>query len=109
MRALRKTARPDSDLDIGVLPAPGKRIPDKLALMHEVSAGIGRDIDIVDLRSAGLDLIREVLQHGQLLFVTRPADTLVWEAECMTDYAAFNPRRADILDLYLKQPLRART
>jgi uncharacterized protein len=98
---------PDSDLDLAVLLPPGCRIPDKLALVASVSRHIGRDADIVDLREASLDLVHELLRDGRPLILRRELDVLAWEAERMTDYAEFNPRRSDILALYLHGPLRA--
>lgn len=103
----RGDERPDSDLDLAVLLAPGAKLPDKLALISKVSRQVGRDVDIVNLREAGLDLVHELLQHGEPLLVRRASDVLVWEAERMTDYAEFNPRRSEILALYLHEPLRA--
>ena len=103
----RGDERPDSDLDLAVLLAPGAKLPDKLALISEVSQQVGRDVDLVNLREAGLDLVHELLQNGEPLLVRRESDVLVWEAERMTDYAEFNPRRSDILAQYLHESLRA--
>lgn len=105
----RKDEWPDSDIDLAVLLPPGERISDRLALMAEVSKQVHRDVDIVNLREAGLDLVREVLRDGQPLQVRCPDDTLGWEAERMTDYADFNPRRADLVAMYMREPLRTQT
>lgn len=98
---------PDSDLDLAVLLPPGRQIPDKLELMGRISRQAHRDIDLVNLRDAGLDLTRELLRDGRPLAMQREAQTLAWEAERMTDYAEFNPRRAQIIDSYMREPLRA--
>ena len=60
----------------------------------------------MDLRHVGLDLLMDILRDGIALHVGNEAGTLAWEAERMTDYADFEPRRAGILDRYLRQPLR---
>jgi hypothetical protein len=91
---------------LAVLLAPQAAIADKLALMAEVSRRIGREVDIVSLREADLDLVYEVLKDGQPLLVRRKAESLGWEAERMTDYAQFNSRRSDIVELYLRGSLR---
>jgi predicted nucleotidyltransferase len=96
---------PASDLDLAVLLPPGQTIPDRLALTAEVARQVGRDVDIVDLRQANLDLVHELLRDGRQLRVTRADDVLGWEAERMSDYADFNPRRAEILAAYLDEPL----
>lgn len=105
----RGDAWAQSDLDLAVLLAPRARIPDRLGLVAEISREVGREVDLVDLREAGLDLIHEVLRDGRQLLVRRRADVLEWEAERMSDYEDFNPRRSDIVDLYLRGPLRRRT
>lgn len=102
----RGEERPDSDLDLAVLLAPATALPDKLSLMAEVSRTVGREVDIVNLRKAGLDLIHELLQHGRQLLVRRENDVLAWEAERMSEYANFNPRRQEIISQYLHEPLR---
>ena len=102
----RGDERPDSDLDVAVLLPPKAQIPDKLGLMAELSRAVGREVDIVNLRDASLDLVRDVLRDGRQLLVRRPSDVLVWEAERMTDYMLFNPRRAEIVSMYMREPLR---
>ena len=98
---------PESDLDLGVLLPPGRGLGNQLKLLAKVSGAARRDVDVVDLRSAGLDLIHEVLRDGLPLAIRRKADALAWESEQMTDYSDFQPRRADLVDLYMRQPLRA--
>lgn len=98
---------PDSDLDLAVLLPPGRQIPDKLELMGRISRQVHRDVDLVSLRDAGLDLTRELLRDGRPLAMRRDMHTLAWEAERMTDYAEFNPRRAQIINSYMREPLRA--
>lgn len=103
---VRGDERPGSDLDLAVLLPPGQRIADPLDLMAKVSRRVRREVDLVSLREAGLDLVWELLREGRLLYSSEPERTLAWEAERMTDYADFQPRRAALLDLYLREPLR---
>lgn len=105
----RGDERPGSDLDLAVLLPPGKPLADTLGLTAKVSRQVHREVDLVDLREAGLDLIRELLREGRLLFARDATQTLAWEAERMTDYAEFNPRRGPLLAMYLRDPLRAPT
>lgn len=97
---------PTSDVDLAILLPPGTRIPDKLGLMARIATVAGRDVDIVDLRQANLDLVHALLKEGRQLLVRNETETLAWEAERMTDYAFFNPRRADIVEQYVREPLR---
>ena len=101
----RAESGPQSDLDLAVLLPPGTHLVDKLALMAALSRQVHREVDVVNLREAGLDLIREVLRDGHKLFDRDKDHTLAWEAERMTDYSEFNPRRAELLDMYLREPL----
>lgn len=105
----RGDAWAQSDLDLAVLLPPLAHIPDRLGLMAEISREVGREVDLVDLRETSLDLIHEVLRDGRHLLIRRKADVLEWEAERMSDYEDFNPRRSDIIDVYLRGPLRRRT
>lgn len=105
--AARGDARPDSDLDLALLLEPGVQVSDRLGLMAKLSRLVRRDVSLVSLRHAGLDLILEVLRDGRLLFTRNETLTLAWEAERMTDYADFEPRRAAIVEMYLREPLRA--
>lgn len=102
----RGDARPESDLDLALLLAPGVQIPDRLGLTARLSRLARRDVSVVSLRHAGLDLIVEVLRDGRLLFTRNEMLTLAWEAERMTDYAQFNRRRAALVEMYLREPLR---
>jgi uncharacterized protein len=101
----RGDERPDSDLDLGVLMPPGIDFPDRLTLMADVAQKVGREVDIVNLRAANLDLIHEILREGRALLVRCPAEVLAWEAEQMTDHSLFAPRRLDIVNTYLHAPL----
>lgn len=96
---------PGSDLDLAVLLPPGARIPDRLGLIADIAVAVGRDVDIVDLRKTNLDLIHALLREGRQLTVRKEDETLAWEAERMTDYGLFNPRRADIIERYMHEPL----
>jgi predicted nucleotidyltransferase len=89
---------PDSDLDLAVLLPPGDRIPDLLALVGEIATRTNRDVDLVDLRTAGDTLRREVLADGRTLFISRPDHVLAWEASALSRYARHREEIRDLLD-----------
>jgi len=89
---------PDSDLDLAVLLPPEQRIGDILKVLGHLSEGLGRDVDLVDLRKVGDVLRREVLADGQVLFVSKPEAVLSWEASAMSRYARHREEIKDILD-----------
>ena len=100
---------PDSDLDLAVLLPPGRRLANKLDLAGHIARLVHREVDLVDLRVAGMDLLTEVWRDGRPLLIQQQSQTLVWEAEKMSDYADFKPRRAAIVDLYMQASLRKPT
>lgn len=104
--AARGDEHQGSDIDLAVLLPPGQRIADPLSLSTQIAESVGRDVDLVELRRVNLDLVQEVLRDGRVLLLRQPEETLAWEAEAMTDYQLFNARRRDILDRYLREPLR---
>lgn len=96
----RGDERPDSDLDIAILLPPGRRIPDKLALLAKLTERAGRRVDIVELASAG-DVIRaEVLAEGRTIYERDPDQVLAWEATAMSRYAYYREEVADILEQF---------
>lgn len=100
---------PDSDIDLAVLLPAGRKIRSRFELISRVAAEVGRDVDIVDLREVGLDLVMEVLRDGRALLTRLEAETIAWESEQITAYADFKPRREALLAMYLQEPLRNQT
>jgi predicted nucleotidyltransferase len=78
---------PRSDLDLAVLLPPEQDIPDVLQLIADLSARVGRDVDLADLRRVGDVLRREVLDEGHAIYVSAPDAVLGWEASAMSRYA----------------------
>ena len=97
---VKGTSRPNSDLDVGILLPPGHMIPDKLALLADLAERAGREVDIVELASAG-DVIRaEVLAEGQTIYERDPDQVLAWEAAAMSRYAYYREEVAEILEQF---------
>jgi predicted nucleotidyltransferase len=88
---------PDSDIDIGVLLTPGRKLDNVLTTLVSVQDEVGRNVDLVDLRRCGNVLRKEVLSGGILLYTTDKAATLAWEAEALSEYAAHRMEIRDIL------------
>ncbi|HJS91173.1 MAG TPA: nucleotidyltransferase domain-containing protein [Steroidobacteraceae bacterium] len=89
---------PASDLDLAVLLPPARRIEHLLEVMREVSRRVHRDVDIVDLGTAGDVLRREVLMEGRTLYVSEPDQVLAWEAAAMSRYARHREEIREILE-----------
>lgn|SRR5680860_16280 len=61
-------ARAESDLDLAV--DAGRRLAanEKMALISELAANIGRPIDLVDIYDAGEPLLGQILKYGKRIF-----------------------------------------
>ncbi|MBK1735815.1 hypothetical protein CKO15_11105 [Halorhodospira abdelmalekii] len=91
------TATPDSDLDVGVLCAGPLSADKRRALIHDLGQRTGRPVDLIDLRSAGVPVLREVLRHGVTLLCRdrRAHDGLI--TRLLVDTEDFLPYRQRIL------------
>jgi uncharacterized protein len=78
-----------SDVDLAVLLPPDEQINDLLGTLNELSARVGREVDLVDLRRVSDVLRREVLAEGFVLFVAHPGNVLEWEGNAMTRYQQY--------------------
>lgn len=99
----RGAARESSDLDLAVLgaaPLPPQR---RHAAQRELSARLGKDVDLVDLHAASSVLRSEVINGGVLLFRRDPQRVLEFESRVLSEYA-------ELLDATreLRQTIRAR-
>lgn len=66
---------------------PAAAIRDPLGIMNDVAARVGRDVDLVDLRTAGDVLRRDVLESGRVLYASDPDTLLSWEATALSRYS----------------------
>lgn len=69
----RSEARFDSDVDIAVLTVRPLTTERRASLMELVASVVGRAVDLVDLRTAGVPLLRSVLRGGRELVRTDEA------------------------------------
>jgi predicted nucleotidyltransferase len=80
---IRGQARPDSDLDIGVL---GGGLWDQLAVGTEVGRTAGREPHVVDLAKASEWLCFQVARDGVLVFERAPTTWAQFKAQAMIRY-----------------------
>jgi predicted nucleotidyltransferase len=64
--AARGTAHAESDLDLAVLCEPPLGI-ERAALMDDLGLELGRDVDVIDLRTANPTLAWEIVTTGRIL------------------------------------------
>ena len=89
--------RPDSDVDIAILtqqPLNTQRRQELICLLADIT---GRPVDLVNLRTAGVILMRSLLKHGKRLVCKdrRAYDSLV--SRMLVDVADFLPYHQRLL------------
>lgn len=89
----RSQHREASDVDVAVLggPAPRTLADLPLDLAAELSAAIGREVQIVRLESAPADLIHRVLRDGVLLVDRDRAARIRFEVDARNRYFDMRP------------------
>jgi predicted nucleotidyltransferase len=95
------TARPDSDLDIAILGREPIRLGwDELERIGELSLRLGREVDLVDLRSVPALLRFEVVTRGIRVAAREPLTCDRFETQVISAYQQYyaeqRPRLADI-------------
>ncbi|HEY8991959.1 MAG TPA: nucleotidyltransferase domain-containing protein [Luteolibacter sp.] len=91
------TARPDSDLDLAVLPGVEADPMVCFQIANRLAEFFGREVDLVDLSRASTVLAKEVLRTGVLLGDARPNDRREFEMQTLSDYARLNEERQPVL------------
>jgi predicted nucleotidyltransferase len=94
--------RPDSDIDVALLPYPSCRLSDldRANLGARIAFEIGREVDIGELCSSNLIYAKEAIFTGLRIFSrdARAADESA--ATLLGLYVAFNEERREVLDAY---------
>lgn len=97
------TARPASDLDLAVLFKEGlashRRFQIKLQITNELEELLETKVDLVDLRSADLFFIHQVMRHKVLLVEQDKSSRIAFEVDYRKRYFDHMP----ILELYNSQ------
>ena len=99
----RGAARPDSDVDVGVLlatPAPARLGGPASEVQASVERAVKRPVDLVVLNSASADLVHRVLRDGVLLLDRDRAARIRFEVQSRNEYFDLAPLRR----LYRRQP-----
>ncbi|MDP3488338.1 MAG: nucleotidyltransferase domain-containing protein [Bacillota bacterium] len=97
------TARPTSDLDLAILFKEGldplRRFQIKLQITNELEELLETKVDLVDLRSADLFFIHQVMRHKVLLVEQDKSSRVAFEVDYRKRYFDHMP----ILELYNSQ------
>ncbi|MCG5052840.1 MAG: nucleotidyltransferase domain-containing protein [Myxococcales bacterium] len=84
--------RPDSDLDIAVLPKnPNLSLSDELALQVALTRAARRDVDLIRIDCAPTLLLWEIAKQGIVLHQSTDAESTRFKAEAAAEYIDFAP------------------
>lgn len=83
-------AGPDSDLDIAVEADHPLRAAEKIRLIEDLTVASGRPIDVIDLKTVSVPLLRQILSRGHRILGTN-ADHAELMRRHLFDAADFQP------------------
>ncbi len=92
------TLTADSDVDLAVLAPQPLAGEARWHLAQSLAIGLGRDVDLVDLRQASTLMRVQVLGSGQLLLELDRGARQEFEAVALAAYARLNEERRGIID-----------
>ena len=87
-----------SDVDVAVLAPSRLGTTERFDLQERVAAALGRDVDLVDLRSASTVMAMQVVSTGEVLFDGSPEARGAFEDRTFSSYARLNEERRGILE-----------
>lgn len=96
------TARPDSDIDIGIVPEPGTdlRLGELLEMAAPAALLAGRSVDPGIIDTHNLVYAFQAFATGKPLFVRDAGRFNMLRATLLGMYADFQTERAEVLDAY---------
>ena len=95
--------RPDSDVDLAFL-APCPLDPMKrFELQERLAVALGRNVDLVDLRSASTVMRMQVVSKGVVLATVEPEERDRFEDYVYSSYTRLNEERRAILERVLQE------
>jgi predicted nucleotidyltransferase len=89
--AARGRLRPDSDLDLAILPRDDLTLADELELQRAVARACGREVDLVRLDQASTVLRWQIARHGEVVLADPPVERVRFFARAASDYADLRP------------------
>ena len=88
---------PESDLDIAALGKSPFTTEQRTRLIRQLAAETGRPVDLVDLRTAGLPVLRSALAGGKRIVCKDQAAYAALVSKMLLDNADFEPYRKRML------------
>src|SRR6266571_2953740 len=88
---------PGSDLDLAILAPDPLPSPRRFDLAQDIAALVGRDVDLVDLRTASTVMQMQVITTGECLYSRDEGERQRFETCVYSSYARLNEERQEIL------------
>lgn len=100
--AARGEMRPDSDLDIALLPVRGAAFSskDRLSLAADLEEIVGRTVDVGVLSTANLVYAKEAVAHGIVIFERDSLERARFAMLVLSMYASLQETRREVLHAY---------
>jgi len=94
--------RPDSDVDIAVLPISPAGLPpaERPGMAAELSRVVGREVDLGVLTTRNLVYAKEAVAGGRRIFSRDDSATARFEMYALSMYAALQEARREVLRAY---------
>jgi uncharacterized protein len=98
------TARPESDIDIGILPVNADiSLSDELDLQARLTRALGREVDLVRLDTADTVLRWEAAKVGVVVYANPPYERPRFLGRAASEHADFAEAVKPAMELYLKR------
>jgi predicted nucleotidyltransferase len=91
------TAKPESDLDLGVAAAQTLTENERIELSQELGRAISREIDLIDFNSARGLIVSEALVNGRIILKRNPDVLARLMRQMWFDKADFGPLQSRIM------------
>ena len=100
--AVRDELRPDSDIDLALLLAPGEALPaaDQSALVVTLTSLLGRPVDLGLLSAKNLVYMRQAVLAGRCIYRRPFSKAALMVATWLGLYARYHDERKEILNAY---------
>jgi predicted nucleotidyltransferase len=95
----RAQERADSDVDVAVAASP----LDRLGLMRDLAAAMGRPVDVVDLDRAGYFLLVALLRDGVVVHEGRRHAAAEWRTRAILETETDRPNFERMRDAFLRK------
>jgi len=95
---VRGDMRASSDVDLAVLASAALEPVRRFELQERIAALLGKDVDLLDLRSASTVMRLQVVSRGIAIDGLRARERQAFEGEVLSAYARLNEERREVLE-----------